>query len=54
MADYKAMYFKLFNEVTDTINRLQQIQQECEEMFITSEEDNIRNFEVLKNTKTEE
>ena len=48
MADYKAMYFKLFNEVTDTINRLQEIQQQCEEMFITSEEENIKNFELYK------
>ena len=49
MADYKSMYLKLFNEVTDTIERLQKIQQECEEVYINSEEDNLSHFKVLKN-----
>ena len=49
MADYKAMYLKLFNEVTDTIEWLQTIQQECEQIFLDSEEDNMRNFEIYKN-----
>ena len=49
MADYKAMYLKLFNEVTDTIERLQKIQQECEEIYIKSEEENLKNFEIYKN-----
>jgi len=35
---YKDMYLKLFNEVTDTIERLKEIQKECEEMYIASEE----------------
>ena len=51
MADYKSMYYKLFNEVTDTIERLQKIQQECEELFIKSEEDNLKNFEIYKDDK---
>ena len=49
MADYKAMYLKLFNEVTDTIEHLQKIQQECEEMYIKSEEENLAYFKILKN-----
>jgi len=51
MADYKSMYYKLFNEVTDTIERLQKIQQECEELYIKSEEDNLKNFEIYKDDK---
>lgn len=41
MADYKTMYHKMFNAVTDAERQLQQAtdtlrtaQQECEEMFI--------------------
>ncbi len=49
MADYKSMYYKLFNEVTDTIERLQKIQQECEQIFIDSEEETLKNFELYKN-----
>ena len=53
MADYKAMYLKLFNEVTDTIERLQKIQQQCEDIYIKSEEENFKNFEILKNENTD-
>ena len=38
MSIYKDMYLKLFNEVTDTIERLKEIQKECEEMYLDSEE----------------
>jgi len=34
MADYKAMYLKLFNAVTDTISVLQTAQSETEAMYI--------------------
>ena len=34
MPDYKTMYFRLFNRVTDAINILQSAQRECEDMFI--------------------
>lgn len=34
MADYKELYFKLFNEVTDIIEKLKQIQCEAEEMYV--------------------
>ena len=53
MADYKAMYLKLFNEVTDTIERLQKIQQECEKIYIESEKENLKNFEIHKNEKSD-
>ena len=40
MADYRKMYTKLFNTVTDTIQNLQAAQVETEEMFISQEEPN--------------
>ncbi len=36
---YKDMYLKLFNEVTDTIERLKELQKECERMYIEAQED---------------
>lgn len=36
MPDYKSMYFKLFNGITDAINLLQKAQRECEEVYIKS------------------
>lgn len=34
MPNYKALYFNLFNSVTDTIERLQQAQQQAEEQYL--------------------
>lgn len=36
MADYKKMYFTLFNAMTDTISQLQAAQQKAEEIYIQS------------------
>jgi len=41
MADYKAMYTKLFNAITDAIRNLQAVQIEAEKMYISQEEPNI-------------
>lgn len=38
MPDYQKMYKTLFNEVSNTIERLQIIQQEVEELYISAEE----------------
>ena len=38
MPDYQKMYHSLFNDVTDTITKLQQAQQKTEEMYIDSKE----------------
>ena len=46
MADYKAMYYKLFNKVSDVICDLQEIQQLCEEMYIETEEENLTKFRL--------
>ena len=37
MADYKEMYSKLFNRITDVIEELQQIQRQTEELYIQAE-----------------
>ena len=44
MTDYKDMYYKLFNQLTDVIEQLKEIQKKAEEMYINanSEDDCIR------------
>ena len=39
MADYKQMYFKLFNKLTDIAEEIKQIQAEAEEIFLETEEE---------------
>lgn len=39
MTDYKALYYSLFNAVTDTIEALKKAQQDAEELYIDSSED---------------
>ena len=38
MADYKEMYLKLFRATTEAIELLRQVQQETEELYISSED----------------
>lgn len=38
MPDYQKMYKTLFNEVSDTIERLQQVQQQTEELYMSEQE----------------
>jgi len=38
MPDYEAMYFELFNEITEVIARLIAIQQKLEDEFVEAEE----------------
>lgn len=33
MADYKEMYFKLFNKISDVIEELKEVQNQAEEMY---------------------
>lgn len=40
MPDYQKMYYLLFNKITDTINDLQVLQRECEEIYTNDE--NVR------------
>lgn len=37
MENYKEMYLKLFNFITDEIERLKEIQKQVEEMYISEE-----------------
>ena len=37
MEDYKEMYLSLFNAITDEIERLKELQQKVEEIYINQE-----------------
>ena len=37
MADYKTMYFELFNKITDVIEELKSVQQRTEEIYIAGD-----------------
>ena len=37
MEDYKKMYYELFNEITDVIEKLKKIQLNAEERYISAE-----------------
>lgn len=39
MSDYKDLYYKLFNRITDIIEELKELQVQAEEMYINSEQD---------------
>lgn len=39
MADYKKMYYKMLNKVTDIIEELKELQIETEEIYIETAED---------------
>lgn len=39
MADYKQMYYKLFNKLTDIAEEIKQIQAEAEELFLESDDE---------------
>lgn len=41
MEDYKAMYFKLFNETQKAIELLQKAHQDCEELFLSAESEEV-------------
>lgn len=38
MPDYKEMYFKLFNKMTDVISDLKEFQCKIEEMYVNSDD----------------
>ena len=37
VADYKKMYFELFNKITDVIEDFKKIQQQTEEMYLATD-----------------
>lgn len=42
MTDYKKLYFELFNGITDIIEKLKDLQIKTEELFISDENNNVR------------
>ena len=52
MPNYEKLYHKLFNEITETIEKLQKLQQDSEEMYLDMCEEEFPDDEDLeKNTK---
>jgi len=45
MPDYQKMYYSLFNDVTDTVTKLQQAQQKTEEMYGDSMEPKLTSLQ---------
>jgi hypothetical protein len=41
MENYKMMYTRLFNKITDIIEELQAVQQETEDMYMREEGENM-------------
>ncbi len=39
MEDYKKMYYELFNEITDIIEKLKEIQLKAEERYVAAEDE---------------
>lgn len=53
MADYKSMYHKIFNKVSDVIAELQIIQQQTEAMYIESGEPDMKLIELTPKSEAE-
>ena len=53
MPDYKKLYFKLFNEITDTIEKLKKAQVDTEEMYLDICENEFLNDEDLAKCEKE-
>lgn len=49
MIDYKEMYLKLFRALTVSIDILKDAQRECEEIYISNQDD-----EILETPQTQE
>ncbi len=48
MPDYEKLYHKLFNEITETIDKLQKVQEDAEEMYLDMCEEEFPNGEDLE------
>ena len=54
MPDYKTMYYTLFNQISKTIEDLQNIQQTVEEMFINDDKSDFIIFnKEISETETQ-
>lgn len=54
MPDYKTLYHKLFNDITDAIENLQKAQQDAEEMYLDMCEEESPNGEDLEDFDQED
>lgn len=52
MPDYKKLYHKAFNAITDEINNLIKIQQDLEEAYLKSCEEDDKRRRVIRLTET--
>lgn len=52
MPSYKRMYIKLFNDITDIIERLRQAQRDTEEMYMRDDPIHLEESEPNKNNRT--
>lgn len=51
MSDYKEMYLKLFRASEQAINTLIQAQRECEELYISQPEPDLKVLTILTENK---
>jgi len=51
MADYKEMYYHLFNRVTDWIEEMKAVQCEMEERYMQAEEPEIKIYTKKERSK---
>ena len=51
MLDYKKLYHKLFNDITETIENLRKMQQDTEEMYLDMCEKEFPDGEDLEDFK---
>ncbi len=54
MPDYKTMYLKLFNAITDAVEILQDAQRKTEDIYIESSEkdaERIKNIRIIEKEK---
>lgn len=54
MPDYKEMYFKLFRASEQAINVLIEVQRECEELYISQQEPEVKVTHIFKKEKNED
>ncbi len=48
MSDYKKMYYKMFNKITDIIEDLKKLQLETEEIYIETAENMPKNEKKIE------
>lgn len=51
MPDYKELYFKLFRASEQAINTLIHAQKECEELYLSDPEPELKLIPIVPNTK---